>query len=420
MAMFDQWNWWLPGWLARILPSVDFEKPLPKVDLGDLVIIPDDISALVAPTPTCGWWSRTPPGCATWRPMPSASPTRWPSAAAGRATSPGRCRAATMPPRPAHPPARIGASIGQPTERRPLRSYRVSRATGPRPIHPVTMWRGRLSVALDALESEPDITDTGVERLSPVETTNVQLPTGDRLQIPTGAETLRLKSYLIMCRNSRSDYAEFADLVDCMDTPTAAVVLAGIDRYYGSGESERQWVATNWCAGSPIRDPPTSTTTATVGPGRRRPTNGRGSDSVAWRWQWRSWRRRGDGDSATTPRSLIPIRHVSSVRRPSRRVLADGVDPLRAGDRRRHRLAAHRGGHQAGPVRPHRPPGRRGAGALPAVRNLQGAHRGAGPGPQPPGGQRTGGGGPTRGCCWTAPVWASRNSLRASACCPTT
>ena len=143
-----------------------------------------------------------------------------------------------------HPPARVGASIGQPTERRPLRSYRVSRATGPRPIHPVTMWRGRLSVALDALENEPGITDTGVERLSPVETTNVQLPTGDRLQIPTGAETLRLKSYLIMCRNSRSDYAEFADLVDCMDTPTAAVVLAGIDRYYGSRESERQWVAT--------------------------------------------------------------------------------------------------------------------------------------------------------------------------------
>ncbi len=28
MAMFDEWNWWLPGWLARILPSVDFEKPL--------------------------------------------------------------------------------------------------------------------------------------------------------------------------------------------------------------------------------------------------------------------------------------------------------------------------------------------------------------------------------------------------------
>jgi hypothetical protein len=46
MAMFDEWNWWLPGWLARILPSVDFEKPLPKVELPDLVIIPDDISSL--------------------------------------------------------------------------------------------------------------------------------------------------------------------------------------------------------------------------------------------------------------------------------------------------------------------------------------------------------------------------------------
>jgi heme transporter len=48
MAMFDEWNWWLPRWLDRILPSVDFEKPLPKADIGDLVIIPDDISTLAA------------------------------------------------------------------------------------------------------------------------------------------------------------------------------------------------------------------------------------------------------------------------------------------------------------------------------------------------------------------------------------
>src|SRR5262249_56153094 len=47
MAMFDEWNWWLPRWLARILPSVDFEKPLPKIDIGDVVLIPDDISALI-------------------------------------------------------------------------------------------------------------------------------------------------------------------------------------------------------------------------------------------------------------------------------------------------------------------------------------------------------------------------------------
>ncbi|EUA43184.1 putative membrane mmpL11 domain protein [Mycobacterium xenopi 3993] len=54
MAMFDQWNWWLPGWLSRILPSVDVEKPLPKVDLGDVVMIPDDIPAPRCPARICG------------------------------------------------------------------------------------------------------------------------------------------------------------------------------------------------------------------------------------------------------------------------------------------------------------------------------------------------------------------------------
>ena len=77
-----------------------------------------------------------------------------------------------------------------------------------------------------------------------METTNVQLPTGDRLQIPTGAETLRLKSYLIMCRNSARDFAEFADLVDSMETQTAAVVLARMDRYYSGQHPRNQWVAT--------------------------------------------------------------------------------------------------------------------------------------------------------------------------------
>jgi RND superfamily putative drug exporter len=106
------------------------------------------------------------------------------------------------------------------------------------------MWRGRLSVALDALETEAAAAAAPVERRSPMETTNVQLPTGDRLQIPTGAETLRLKSYLIMCRNTSRDFAEFADLVESMETQTAAVVLAGMDRYYCSQQPRQKWVAT--------------------------------------------------------------------------------------------------------------------------------------------------------------------------------
>jgi RND superfamily putative drug exporter len=207
MAMFDQWNWWLPAWLDRILPSVDFEKPLPKLDLGDLVVIPDEISAIAPPA---GDLRMVVKNAARLKEMaPDAVCVADPLAFSGCGN------------------------------RRPAKSSRGPRSATLRPIHPVTVWRGRLAVALDALGTETD-----VERSSPVETTNVQLPTGDRLQIPTGAETLRLQSYLVLCRNSRSDYAELADLADAMNIENAATVLAGIDEYYSSGEPHRMWIAT--------------------------------------------------------------------------------------------------------------------------------------------------------------------------------
>jgi RND superfamily putative drug exporter len=124
------------------------------------------------------------------------------------------------------------------------RAHGTSRSASDTPdVHPVTMWGGRLSVALDAL-SLGDTDGPAIERRSPVETTTVLLPTGDRLEIPTGAETLRLKGYLIMSRNSAQDYADFVDLVSCMDIRTAAAVLAGIDGYYCGERSKNQWVAT--------------------------------------------------------------------------------------------------------------------------------------------------------------------------------
>jgi RND superfamily putative drug exporter len=77
-----------------------------------------------------------------------------------------------------------------------------------------------------------------------METTNVLLPTGDRLQIPTGAETLRLKSFLVIQRNSTRDYTELSELIDSMDTHTAAEVLTGMDRYYSGPSARDHWVAT--------------------------------------------------------------------------------------------------------------------------------------------------------------------------------
>lgn len=256
MAMFAEWNWWLPRWLDRILPSVDFEKPLPKVDIGDLVIIPENISELgpsgsdirtvvktaaklknLAPQAIIVADPLAFSGCGPLAVKGSDTPmalagavvqVRVPNGDASTVAGATRAEART---------ARIGL-------RGANGSARVGGRAAPRTIHPVTLWRGRLAVALDALQTAADADVPVVERRRPMETTNVLLPTGDRLQIPTGAETLRLKSYLVMSRNTTRDFTEFADLVDSMETQTAAEVLARIDRYYSGQRSRRQWVAT--------------------------------------------------------------------------------------------------------------------------------------------------------------------------------
>lgn len=248
MAMFAQWNWWLPAWLHRILPSVDFEKPLPMADLGDVVMIPDDISAPVVPGADLRMVLKS--AAKLKHLVPDAICVADPLAFTGcgrngdlRGRVKGGDDAATH--RVAVAAAANGTNGGS-VARKLVGGlpYRNGAGRSVRPVHPVTLWRGRLSVALDALESERAVDQPRFERRSPVETTHVQLPTGDRLQIPTGAETLRLKGYLIMSRNSSRDYAEFAELVDAMEPETAAVVLAGMDRYYCCRSSKRQWIAT--------------------------------------------------------------------------------------------------------------------------------------------------------------------------------
>ena len=254
MAMFAQWNWWLPAWLARILPEVDFEKPLPTVDLGDIVIIPDDISGTGAPDADLRIVLKSaarlkqPGARRDHRGRPAGVHRLWTQR---RATGPDqrrrRCR--RPPPVVVGTPTGTSATSGQSAARKFVGGLSHRNGAGRaapravRAVHPVTLWRGRLSVALDALQTEADADQPQFERRSPMETTHVQLPTGDRLQIPTGAETLRLKGYLIMSRNSSRDYAEFADLVDTMEAATAAVVLAGMDRYYSGQSPRRQWIA---------------------------------------------------------------------------------------------------------------------------------------------------------------------------------
>jgi len=221
MAMFDQWNWWVPRWLDRLLPSVDFEKPLPQADIGTLVIIPENLSAL---GPTGAELRTVVKSAAKFKTLaPQAIIVSDPLAFSG-------CSAAAL--------TRGGVTVLTRSESK----AQLLQPDSNTDIHPVTMWGARLAVALDAL-SAADAPLPDLERNGPLETTDVLLPTGDRLQIPTGAETLRLKSYLIMSRNSTQDYADLADLVSCMDIRTAAAVLSGMDRYYCGEQSDGPWVA---------------------------------------------------------------------------------------------------------------------------------------------------------------------------------
>ncbi len=118
--------------------------------------------------------------------------------------------------------------------------------------HVLSDLRDRFDIVLEALESEGDwVTnrvrpgklvlgklgdiEAGVRQLirrRPLETTDILLPSGRSLRVPTAAETLRIKAFLVVRRNQTRDYLDVAALADRYGIDSAAAVLAGIDEYY--------------------------------------------------------------------------------------------------------------------------------------------------------------------------------------------
>ena len=112
---------------------------------------------------------------------------------------------------------------------------------------------GRYEAVLEALEDDPawvpsprsrppltilgshDGFEAGLRQLRrsrPLDTEQVTLPSGATLIVPTFAETLRVKGYLVVRRNRMRDYLDVAALADAMGAGRAARVLAGMDEYY--------------------------------------------------------------------------------------------------------------------------------------------------------------------------------------------
>jgi hypothetical protein len=79
-----------------------------------------------------------------------------------------------------------------------------------------------------------------LRRKVPLETTVVTLPGGDQVTVPTLAEALRVKAYLVVQRNQVRDYLDVVALADRLGIPDAAHVLRHLDQYYldRSGEDD--------------------------------------------------------------------------------------------------------------------------------------------------------------------------------------
>lgn len=90
--------------------------------------------------------------------------------------------------------------------------------------------------------------ESGVRQLirsRPLEVTEVSLPSGQAVRVPTPDETLRIKGYLIVRRNQVRDYLDVAALSDRYGIPHAGAVLGHIDAYYSDQRGpELEGVAT--------------------------------------------------------------------------------------------------------------------------------------------------------------------------------
>jgi hypothetical protein len=77
--------------------------------------------------------------------------------------------------------------------------------------------------------------ESGVRQLirnRPLEVTEVMLPSGHVLRVPTPDEILRIKGYLVVRRNQVRDYLDVAALSDRYGISHSAEVLSHIDMYY--------------------------------------------------------------------------------------------------------------------------------------------------------------------------------------------
>ena len=105
--------------------------------------------------------------------------------------------------------------------------------------------------------------ESGVRQLirsRPLEVSEVELPSGQKLRVPTPEETLRIKGYLIVRRNQVRDYLDVAALSDRYGIPHSRAGLrpASTSTTPTSAAPTRRASQRSWRVNSPIHVQPTS------------------------------------------------------------------------------------------------------------------------------------------------------------------
>jgi hypothetical protein len=84
-----------------------------------------------------------------------------------------------------------------------------------------------------------------LRRTRPLEVQEVQVGDDATVRMPTLAEMLRVKAYLVVQRNQVRDYLDTVALADRLGTTEAAVVLTGLDGYYTDRSDDEDSVLTS-------------------------------------------------------------------------------------------------------------------------------------------------------------------------------
>jgi len=80
-------------------------------------------------------------------------------------------------------------------------------------------------------------------RKTPLEVTQVTVPSGGKVTVPTIEEAIRIKAFLVVRRNQTRDYLDLAALCDLLGADSAAAVLSAIDDFYADQRESLDGIA---------------------------------------------------------------------------------------------------------------------------------------------------------------------------------